>query len=62
MDFTTVRFLLQDSKSLLQAFSARSDYDGVLPQAFAQVSKLLQTLAEVRCPWSFPPVQPSGEA
>lgn len=48
MDFTTVRFLLQDSKSLLQAFSARSDYDGVLPQAFAQVSKLLQTLAEVK--------------
>ncbi|XP_058525667.1 transcriptional protein SWT1 [Ochotona princeps] len=48
MDFTTVRFLLQDSKSLLHAFSTRSDYHGVLPQAFAQVSRLLQTLAEVK--------------
>ncbi|XP_027625884.1 transcriptional protein SWT1 isoform X2 [Tupaia chinensis] len=48
VDFTTVKFLLQDSKSLLHAFSTRSDYDGNLPQAFAQVNKLLQTLAEVK--------------
>ncbi|XP_008064297.1 transcriptional protein SWT1 [Carlito syrichta] len=48
VDFTTVKFLLQDSKSLLHAFSTRSNYDGILPQAFAQVNKLLQTFAEVR--------------
>ncbi|XP_012584302.1 PREDICTED: transcriptional protein SWT1 [Condylura cristata] len=48
VDFTTVKFLLQDSKSLLHAFSTRSNYDGILPQAFAQVSKLLQTFTEVK--------------
>ncbi|XP_013377121.1 PREDICTED: transcriptional protein SWT1 isoform X2 [Chinchilla lanigera] len=48
VDFTTVKFLLQDSKSLLHAFSVRSNYDGILPQAFAQVSRLLQTFAEVK--------------
>ncbi|XP_055275073.1 transcriptional protein SWT1 isoform X1 [Moschus berezovskii] len=48
VDFTTVKFLLQDSKSLLHAFSTRSNYDGILPQAFAQVNKLLQTFAEVK--------------
>ncbi|XP_023564253.1 LOW QUALITY PROTEIN: transcriptional protein SWT1 [Octodon degus] len=48
VDFTTVKFLLQDSKSLLHAFSIRSNYDGVLPQAFGQVSRLLQTFAEVK--------------
>uniref|UniRef100_A0A8D1MXL3 Transcriptional protein SWT1 n=1 Tax=Sus scrofa TaxID=9823 RepID=A0A8D1MXL3_PIG len=48
VDFTTVKFLLQDSKSLLHAFSTRSNYDGILPQAFAQVNKLLQTLTEVK--------------
>ncbi|KAF5916707.1 hypothetical protein HPG69_005502 [Diceros bicornis minor] len=48
VDFTTVKFLLQDSKSLLHAFSTRSDYDGILPQAFAQVNKLLQTFIEVK--------------
>ncbi|ELK23309.1 Transcriptional protein SWT1 [Myotis davidii] len=46
VDFTTVKFLLQDSQNLLHAFSTRSDYDGVLPQAFAQVNKLLQTFTE----------------
>ncbi|XP_019832236.2 transcriptional protein SWT1 isoform X5 [Bos indicus] len=46
VDFTTVKFLLQDSESLLHAFSTRSNYDGILPQAFAQVNKLLQTFAE----------------
>nr|KAF6414504.1 SWT1 RNA endoribonuclease-like protein [Molossus molossus] len=48
VDFTTVKFLLQDSQSLLHAFSTRSNYDGVLPQAFAQVNKLLQTFTEVK--------------
>ncbi|XP_053464217.1 transcriptional protein SWT1 isoform X3 [Nycticebus coucang] len=48
VDFTTVKFLLQDSKSLLHAFSRRSNYDGILPQAFAQVNKLLQTFAKVK--------------
>ncbi|XP_036768447.2 transcriptional protein SWT1 isoform X1 [Manis pentadactyla] len=48
VDFTTVQFLLQDSKKLLHAFSTRSDYDGILPQAFAQVNKLLQTFTEVK--------------
>ncbi|XP_040492214.1 transcriptional protein SWT1 isoform X3 [Ursus maritimus] len=48
VDFTTVKFLLQDSKSLLHAFSTRSNYDGILPQAFAQVNELLQTFAEVK--------------
>ncbi|XP_033618030.1 transcriptional protein SWT1 isoform X2 [Fukomys damarensis] len=48
VDFTTVKFLLQDSKSLLHAFSIRSNYDGILPQAFAQISRLLQIFAEVK--------------
>ncbi|XP_021785175.2 transcriptional protein SWT1 isoform X3 [Papio anubis] len=48
VDFTTVKFLLQDSRSLLHAFSTRSNYDGILPQTFAQVNKLLQTFAEVK--------------
>lgn len=52
VDFKTVKFLLQDSKSLLHAFSIRSNYDGILPQTFAQVNRLLQVLAEVRYLWS----------
>ncbi|KAM5237776.1 LOW QUALITY PROTEIN: transcriptional protein SWT1 [Ctenodactylus gundi] len=48
VDFTTVKFLLQDSRNLLHAFSIRSNYDGILPEAFAQVSKLLQTFAELK--------------
>ncbi|XP_006901383.1 PREDICTED: transcriptional protein SWT1-like [Elephantulus edwardii] len=48
VDFTTTKFLLQDSMSFLQAFSVRSNYDGVLPQAFAQVNKLRQTFSEVK--------------
>ncbi|KAG8517164.1 Transcriptional protein SWT1, partial [Galemys pyrenaicus] len=48
VDSTTVKFLLQDSKSLLHAFSTRSNYDGILPQAFAQVNKLLQTFTEAK--------------
>ncbi|XP_039342691.1 transcriptional protein SWT1 isoform X1 [Mauremys reevesii] len=48
VDHITANILLQESKKLLHAFSSRSDYDGVLPQAFAYVTKLLQMLAEVR--------------
>ncbi|KAM7162153.1 transcriptional protein SWT1 isoform 1-T1 [Macrochelys suwanniensis] len=48
VDRVTANILLQESKKLLHAFSSRSDYDGVLPQAFAYVTKLLQMLAEVR--------------
>ncbi|XP_036890813.1 transcriptional protein SWT1 [Sturnira hondurensis] len=48
VDYATVKSLLQDSQSLLHAFSTRSNYDGVLPQAFAQVNTLLQTLAEAK--------------
>ncbi|NXU47622.1 SWT1 protein, partial [Turnix velox] len=46
VDFSTARILLQESKKLLHAFSSRSDYDGVLPRAYAEVSKLCQTLTE----------------
>ncbi|XP_042707209.2 transcriptional protein SWT1 isoform X2 [Chrysemys picta bellii] len=47
VDHITANIVLQESKKLLHAFSSRSDYDGVLPQAFAYVTKLLQMLAEV---------------
>ncbi|XP_048168202.1 transcriptional protein SWT1 isoform X4 [Corvus hawaiiensis] len=47
-DSSTVRILLQESKKLLHAFSTRSDYNGVLPQAYAEVTKLCETLGEVR--------------
>ncbi|NXK22454.1 SWT1 protein, partial [Arenaria interpres] len=48
VDSSTAGILLQESKKLLHAFSSRSDYNGVLPQAYAEVNKLYQTLAEVR--------------
>ncbi|XP_012877250.1 PREDICTED: transcriptional protein SWT1 isoform X1 [Dipodomys ordii] len=48
VNLTTVKFLLEDSKTLLHAFSTRSNYDGILPQTFAEVNKLLQTFAEVK--------------
>ncbi|NXF38394.1 SWT1 protein, partial [Nyctibius bracteatus] len=48
IDDSTVRILLEESKKLLHAFSSRSDYNGVLPQAYAEVNKLHQTLTEVR--------------
>ncbi|NXW48640.1 SWT1 protein, partial [Nyctiprogne leucopyga] len=48
VDSSTMRILLQESKKLLHAFSSRSDYDGVLPQAYAEVNKLYKTLTEVR--------------
>uniref|UniRef100_A0A8C3QMZ9 Transcriptional protein SWT1 n=1 Tax=Cyanoderma ruficeps TaxID=181631 RepID=A0A8C3QMZ9_9PASS len=47
-DSSTVRVLLQESKKLLHAFSCRSDYNGVLPQAYAEVTKLCETLGQVR--------------
>ncbi|KGL86446.1 Transcriptional protein SWT1 [Charadrius vociferus] len=48
VDASTAGILLQESKKLLHAFSSRSDYNGVLPQAYAEVNKLYQTLTEVR--------------
>nr|XP_013811767.1 PREDICTED: transcriptional protein SWT1 isoform X1 [Apteryx mantelli mantelli] len=48
VDSSTAGILLQESKKLLHAFSSRSDYNGVLPQAYAEVSKLHQTLTEVK--------------
>ncbi|NXK97019.1 SWT1 protein, partial [Formicarius rufipectus] len=47
-DSSTVQVLLQESKKLLHAFSSRSDYNGVLPQAYAEVTKLCETLGQVR--------------
>ncbi|NXB40269.1 SWT1 protein, partial [Eulacestoma nigropectus] len=47
-DSSTVRILLQESKKLLHAFSTRSDYNGVLPQAYAEVAKLCETLGEIK--------------
>ncbi|KGL76384.1 Transcriptional protein SWT1 [Tinamus guttatus] len=47
-DSSTAGMLLQESKKLLHAFSSRSDYNGVLPRAYAEVTKLHQTLIEVR--------------
>ncbi|NXJ00230.1 SWT1 protein, partial [Psophia crepitans] len=46
VDASAVSILLQESKKLLHAFSSRSDYNGVLPQAYAEVNKLYQTLTE----------------
>ncbi|XP_061308109.1 transcriptional protein SWT1 isoform X2 [Pezoporus flaviventris] len=48
VDPSTVCILLEESKKLFHAFSSRSDYNGVLPQAYAEVNKLYQTLTEVR--------------
>ncbi|KFV80047.1 Transcriptional protein SWT1 [Struthio camelus australis] len=48
VDSSTVGILLQESKKLLHAFSSRSDYNGVLPQAYAEVTRLHQTLTEVK--------------
>ncbi|XP_054240249.1 transcriptional protein SWT1 [Indicator indicator] len=48
LDSSAVRIVLQESKKLLHAFSSRSDYDGVLPQAYAALNKLYQMLTEVR--------------
>ncbi|XP_009996149.1 PREDICTED: transcriptional protein SWT1 [Chaetura pelagica] len=48
LDSSTMHLLLQESKALFHAFSSRSDYNGVLPRAYAEVTKLFQTLKEVR--------------
>ncbi|XP_061860255.1 transcriptional protein SWT1 isoform X2 [Colius striatus] len=48
VDFSTMRVVLQEAKKLFHAFSSRSDYNGVLPRAYAEVNKLYQTLTEVR--------------
>ncbi|XP_069718422.1 transcriptional protein SWT1 [Phaenicophaeus curvirostris] len=48
LDLSTVRILLQESERLLHAFTSRSDYNGVLPLAYAEVNKLQQMLAQVR--------------
>ncbi|KAM9283907.1 transcriptional protein SWT1 [Morus bassanus] len=48
VDSSTAGILLQESKNLLHAFSSRSDYNGILPRAYAEVNKLYQTLTEVR--------------
>ncbi|KAM8805366.1 transcriptional protein SWT1 [Eudromia elegans] len=48
VDSSTAGMLLQESKNLLHAFSSRSDYNGVLPRAYAEVSKLHQTFTEVK--------------
>ncbi|NXD86205.1 SWT1 protein, partial [Halcyon senegalensis] len=48
LDSSAVRILLQEAKKLFQAFSLRSDYNGVLPRAYAEVNKLHQMLTEVR--------------
>ncbi|NXS54511.1 SWT1 protein, partial [Brachypteracias leptosomus] len=46
IDSSTVRLMLQESKKLFHAFSSRSDYNGVLPRAYAEVNKLYQMLTE----------------
>ncbi|XP_054976751.1 transcriptional protein SWT1 isoform X2 [Sorex araneus] len=61
VDLATVKFLLQDAKTLLLAFSARSNYDGVLPQAFAHVTRLLQAFPAVKATrHPTPPVKAAG--
>ncbi|XP_075013064.1 transcriptional protein SWT1 isoform X2 [Calonectris borealis] len=47
IDCSTAGILLQESKKLLHAFSSRSDYNGILPRAYAEVNKLYQTLTEL---------------
>ncbi|XP_071421712.1 transcriptional protein SWT1 isoform X2 [Pithys albifrons albifrons] len=46
LDSSTVHILLQESRTLLHAFSSRSDYRGVLPQAYAEVTKLCEMLGQ----------------
>ncbi|XP_078074431.1 uncharacterized protein swt1 [Mustelus asterias] len=42
----TLTWMLQESQNLLQAFSSRSDYGGVLPHTLAVVDELLSKVAE----------------
>ncbi|NWV77923.1 SWT1 protein, partial [Dasyornis broadbenti] len=60
-DSSTVRVLLQESKALLHAFSSRSDYNGVLPRAYAAVTKLCESLGEVRAALVFVHLTPSSK-
>ncbi|NXX39009.1 SWT1 protein, partial [Tricholaema leucomelas] len=46
LDSSAVQIVLQESKKIFHAFSSRSDYDGVLPQAYAALNKLYQILTE----------------
>ncbi|XP_077784432.1 transcriptional protein SWT1 isoform X1 [Podarcis muralis] len=41
---STVNEVLQESKMLLEEFSSRSEYDGILSKALAQVNKLLKNI------------------
>ncbi|NXH57014.1 SWT1 protein, partial [Rhabdornis inornatus] len=61
LDSSTVHILLQESKKLLHAFSCRSDYNGVLPQAYAEVTKLCETFGEVRAALVFVHLTPSSK-
>ncbi|XP_041134440.1 transcriptional protein SWT1 isoform X2 [Polyodon spathula] len=49
IDSTIIKLVLQEAHQFLQAFKSRSDYDGVLPQAFAVVSGLLQDGSQSDC-------------
>ncbi|KAL8178137.1 UNVERIFIED_CONTAM: hypothetical protein K2H54_030865 [Gekko kuhli] len=44
----TTEQVLQETKMLLEMFSSRSNYDGALPQAFASVNKLCETLKKIK--------------
>ncbi|KAJ6657370.1 hypothetical protein lerEdw1_002537 [Lerista edwardsae] len=45
---STIQEVLEESKTLLEMFSSRSNYEGVLSQALAQVDKLLKTLGKIQ--------------
>ncbi|XP_066482469.1 transcriptional protein SWT1 isoform X2 [Tiliqua scincoides] len=45
---STIQMVLQESKMLLEMFSSRSNYEGVLSQALAQVNKLLESLEKIQ--------------
>lgn len=49
IDSTIIKLVLQEAYQFLQAFKSRSDYDGVLSQAFAVVSGLLQDGSQSDC-------------
>ncbi|XP_058890809.1 transcriptional protein SWT1-like [Acipenser ruthenus] len=49
IDSTIIKLILQEAHQFLQAFKSRSDYDGVLSQAFAVVSGLLQDGSRSNC-------------
>ncbi|RXM28364.1 Transcriptional protein SWT1 [Acipenser ruthenus] len=49
IDSTIIKLVLQEAHQILQAFKSRSDYDGVLSQAFAVVSGLLQDGSQSDC-------------